>query len=130
MGEVQQMTDGSIFASVGNDFGFEQIFARQVRRLDEAGDVAIGISTSGNSPNVLGGLKAAREASLSTVMLTGGTRGEAAKVADIVLVTPLKSVWQIQECHIALIHVICGGGGDVGGRVEGVSQRSAGYDNR
>ena len=101
-------TNGSIFTSIGNDFGFEEIFARQVKALGRAGDVAIGISTSGNSPNVLEGLKAAREASLSTIVLTGGTGGEAAKLADIALVAPSKTVWQIQECHTALIHVMCG----------------------
>jgi D-sedoheptulose 7-phosphate isomerase len=101
-------TNGSIFTSIGNEFGFEEIFARQVKALGRAGDVAIGISTSGNSPNVLEGLKAAREASLSTIVLTSGTGGEAAKLADIALVAPSKTVWQIQECHTALIHVMCG----------------------
>jgi D-sedoheptulose 7-phosphate isomerase len=101
-------TDSSILTSVGNDFGFEQVFARQVMTLGHAGDVAIAISTSGNSPNVLEGLKAAREANISTIVFSGGAGGEAIKYADIALIAPANIVWQIQECHAAMIHVICG----------------------
>jgi len=101
-------TNSSIVTSVGNDYGFEQIFARQVRALGRGGDVAIGISTSGNSPNVLEGMKAARTMGILTIALTGGAGGELVKMADIAIVAPSSAVWQIQECHIAMIHVICG----------------------
>jgi D-sedoheptulose 7-phosphate isomerase len=101
-------TDSSVLTSLGNDYGFEQVFARQVKALSRAADVAIGISTSGNSLNVLEGLKTAREMGMSTIVLSGGTGGEAAKLADVALIAPSKIVWQIQECHTAVIHVICG----------------------
>jgi hypothetical protein len=71
--------------------------------------VAIGISTSGNSPNVLEGMKAARVMGILTIALTGSAGGELVKMADIAILAPSRGVWQIQECHIALIHVICGG---------------------
>jgi D-sedoheptulose 7-phosphate isomerase len=106
---VALTTDSSIVTSVGNDYGFEQIFARQVRSLGRAGDVAIGISTSGTSPNVLEGMKAARAMGILTIALTGGAGAELVKMADITIVAPSRVVWQIQESHIALIHVICGG---------------------
>ena len=101
-------TDTSVLTSLGNDYGFEQVFARQLRALGRAADVAIGISTSGNSRNVLEGLKTAREIGLSTIVLSGGSGGEAARVADVSLIAPSTIVWQIQECHTALIHLICG----------------------
>ena len=100
--------DSSIVTALGNDFGFETIFARQMKALGRAGDVAIGISTSGNSANVVEGLKTARELKLSTILLTGGNGGAAGKEAEVVLTAPSNVVWQIQECHTAMIHVICG----------------------
>jgi D-sedoheptulose 7-phosphate isomerase len=101
-------TDSSICTSVGNDYGFVEIFARQVTALGRAGDVAIAISTSGNSANVVEGLKAAQAAGLVRIVLSGGTGGEAVKLADVALIAPSKIVWQIQESHTAMIHVICG----------------------
>jgi D-sedoheptulose 7-phosphate isomerase len=102
-------TDSSVLTAIGNDFGFEQIFARQIRALGRPGDVAIGISTSGRSANVLEGIKAAREVGLSTIALTGGSGGELAKLADIALVVPSATTAVIQECHIALLHAMCEG---------------------
>jgi len=92
-------TDSSILTAIGNDFGFDQIFARQIVALGSAGDVAVGISTSGNSPNVLEGLKAARKAGLRTIVLGGGSGGKAAELAEVALIAPSTIVWQIQECH-------------------------------
>jgi D-sedoheptulose 7-phosphate isomerase len=102
-------TDSSVLTAIGNDFGFEQIFARQIRALGRPGDVAIGISTSGRSANVLEGIEAAREMGLTTIALTGGSGGELAKLADIVLVVPSTTTAVIQECHIALLHAMCEG---------------------
>jgi len=102
-------TDSSVLTAIGNDFGFEQIFARQIRALGRPGDVAIGISTSGRSRNVLEGIKAAREMGLTTIALTGGSGGELAKLTDIVLLVPSTATAIIQECHIALLHAMCEG---------------------
>jgi D-sedoheptulose 7-phosphate isomerase len=102
-------TDSSVLTAIGNDFGFEQIFARQIRALGRPGDVAIGISTSGRSANVLEGMKAAREAGLSTIALTGGSGGELAGLSDIALIVPSDRTAIIQECHIALLHAMCEG---------------------
>lgn len=102
-------TDSSVLTAIGNDFGFEQIFARQIRALGRPGDVTIGISTSGRSANVLEGIRAAREMGLTTIALTGGSGGELAKLADIVLVVPSTTTAFIQECHIALLHAMCEG---------------------
>jgi D-sedoheptulose 7-phosphate isomerase len=102
-------TDSSVLTAIGNDFGFEHIFARQIRALGRPGDVALGISTSGLSANVLEGIKAAREMGLTTIALTGGSGGELAKLADIALVVPSTTTAIIQECHIALLHAMCEG---------------------
>lgn len=100
-------TDSSVLTAIGNDFGFEQIFARQIRALGRPGDVAIGISTSGRSANVLEAIKAARETGLITIALTGGLGGELAGLADIALLVPSNRTATIQECHIALLHAMC-----------------------
>jgi D-sedoheptulose 7-phosphate isomerase len=100
--------DSSVLTAIGNDFGFEQIFARQIRALGKPGDVAVGISTSGRSANVLEGIRAARGMGLTTVALTGGSGGELAELADIALLVPSNRTATIQECHIALLHAICG----------------------
>jgi D-sedoheptulose 7-phosphate isomerase len=100
-------TDSSVLTAIGNDFGFEQIFARQIRALGRPGDVAIGISTSGQSANVIEGIKAAREMGLTTIALTGGSGGELAGLADIALLVPSNRTATIQECHIALLHAMC-----------------------
>jgi len=100
--------DSSVLTSLGNDFGMAAVFAKQVQALGRAGDLAVGISTSGESPNVVEGLKAARAAGMATMLLGGGTGGKAAAFADVTLLAPTREVWQIQECHVAMIHVICG----------------------
>jgi len=100
-------TNTSILTALGNDYGFEQIFARQVRALGRRGDVAIVISTSGRSPNVLEGARAARKLGLTTIALTGGAGDRLLRVVDIALRVPSKNVARIQECHIALGHILC-----------------------
>jgi len=96
----------SAVTAIGNDYGFDQVFSRQVEALGAKGDVAIGISTSGNSPNVLQGLIAARKKGLHTVAFTGGSGGKMMGAADHCICAPSKETPRIQECHILIGHVI------------------------
>ena len=100
-------TDSSILTAVGNDYGFDRVFARQLEALGRAGDVAIGISTSGNSPNVLEGIKAAKRERLITIGLSGKDGGMLAKEADLTITISSSSTAKIQECHIAVGHLFC-----------------------
>jgi D-sedoheptulose 7-phosphate isomerase len=102
-------TDTSILTSVGNDYGYEQVFARQVRALARPGDVVIAISTSGNSPNVLAATVAARDLGAVTVGLTGGAAG-GGKLAGLVqhhFNVPHPSTARVQEIHIMVGHILC-----------------------
>ena len=96
----------SALTAIGNDYGFDQVFSRQIEALGAKGDVAIGISTSGNSPNVLQGLITARKLGLHTVAFTGGSGGKMMGVADHSICAPSKETPRIQECHILIGHVI------------------------
>ena len=100
-------TDSSILTAVGNDYGFDQIFARQVQALGHPGDVAIAISTSGNSPNIIEGVKAARKGYLKTIGLSGKDGGLLATEADVVITIASISTARIQECHITIGHLLC-----------------------
>jgi D-sedoheptulose 7-phosphate isomerase len=100
-------TDSSVLTAIGNDYGFDEIFARQVRALGRSGDVAIAISTSGRSRNVILAVEAAREAGLATVALTGGDGGNLAPIVDVAIVVPSATTARIQECHITIGHVLC-----------------------
>jgi D-sedoheptulose 7-phosphate isomerase len=100
-------TDSSILTSIGNDYSFDQIFEKQVLALGLPGDVLIGISTSGNSPNILLALKAAREKGITTVALTGNQGGKMVEWSDHALIVPSKDTPTIQETHILAIHTIC-----------------------
>jgi D-sedoheptulose 7-phosphate isomerase len=100
-------TDSSILTSIGNDYSFDQIFEKQVQALGLPGDVLIGISTSGNSPNILLALKAAREKGITTVALTGNQGGKMVEWSDHILIVPSKDTPTIQETHILAIHIIC-----------------------
>lgn len=100
-------TDSSILTSIGNDYGYEQLFARQVRALGQADDVFVGISTSGRSPNVLAGLRAAREYGLVTVGFAGENPGEMASFCDEVLRVPSSKTPFIQQVHITFGHIVC-----------------------
>ncbi len=99
-------TDTSFLTAYANDFGFEGTFARQVDALGQPGDVLMGISTSGNSRNVLAAAKAAQERQLSFIALTGETGGQMAETADLLIAVPSKITMHIQECHVALGHAI------------------------
>jgi D-sedoheptulose 7-phosphate isomerase len=100
-------TDIAAITSIANDYGFEELFARQVRAHGQKGDVAIAISTSGNSPNVLKGVEAARTCGLTTIGWTGGTGGKLAGLVDYLFVVPSTVTARIQESHITLGHVLC-----------------------
>lgn len=101
-------TDSSALTAAGNDMGFDQIFARQIAALGRAGDVAIGISTSGRSPNVLAALKTARGAGIATIGFTGRSGGEMAGLCDCLLRVPSETTARIQEMHITLGQMLCG----------------------
>ena len=100
-------TDTSILTAVGNDYSFRQVFARQVEALGRPGDVAFGISTSGESPNVLDALRAAAARGLRTVALTGRNGGEIGAAAEIHVNVPDENPARVQEVHRTLLHVIC-----------------------
>ena len=104
---VALTTDTSTLTAVANDYGYAAVFARQIEGLGRRGDVAIGITTSGNSPNVLAALRRAKALGLTTVALTGGTGGRAARVADHAIIIPSHSTPRIQEAHITLGHALC-----------------------
>ena len=99
-------TDTSALTAVGNDYGFDRVFARQIEALGRDGDVAIGISTSGNSPNVLRGLETAKARGLTTIALTG-RGGEAAKIAAHHIAVNEARTSRVQEVHATVLHVIC-----------------------
>jgi D-sedoheptulose 7-phosphate isomerase len=100
-------TDTSALTSIGNDYDFREIFARQLKALAREGDVAIAISTSGTSANVLRAVQAAREIPIHVIAFTGRGGGEMAKLSDIALVVPSDCTQHIQESHITVGHVIC-----------------------
>ena len=100
-------TNTSVVTAIGNDYGFDHVFRRQVEALARPGDVVVGISTSGNSPNVLTALDEARRRGLVTLALTGKDGGKLPGRAEVVLVVPSQDTQRIQECHIAILHAIC-----------------------
>ena len=100
-------TDTSALTAGGNDFGFDEVFVRLTEAYGRPGDILIGLSTSGNSPNVLNALRSARKRKLKTLALLGGDGGEIRQYADLAVVVPhTGSADRVQECHIAVGHVI------------------------
>lgn len=100
-------TDTSILTAIGNDYGFDVVFRRQVEALALPGDMVVGISTSGNSVNVLKALELAREKGCRTVTLLGKDGGSIKGVSDLALIVPSDDTPRIQEGHIAIIHIVC-----------------------
>ena len=100
-------TDSSILTSVSNDFAFNEIFSKQLKALGKKGDIAVGLSTSGNSPNVIRAIETAKEMGMKTVAFTGMDGGKLFKKADITLLVPSSSTPRIQEAHILIGHILC-----------------------
>ncbi len=109
---VALSTDSSILTAIGNDYGFDQVFARQVRALGQPGDVLLAISTSGNSPNVVEAVRAAQERDMSVIGLSGKGGGQLTALlrdVDVHLCVPHDRTARIQELHLLMIHCICDG---------------------
>ena len=100
-------TDTSILTAIGNDYGFDRVFHRQIEALAAPGDLVVGISTSGNSPNVLLALELAREKGCRTVGLLGKDGGSIKSVCDLALIVPTNDTPRVQEGHITIIHIVC-----------------------
>jgi D-sedoheptulose 7-phosphate isomerase len=100
-------TDSSVLTAIGNDYGFADVFERQVRALGRAGDVFIGLSTSGKSANVLAALRAARELGLVTVGFTGSSASDMRGLCDFVCAAPCEDTALIQQVHLVAAHVLC-----------------------
>jgi len=107
MPAIALTTDTSILTSVGNDYGYEYIFARQIEALCRPEDLAIGITTSGNSANVVNAMQVAKEIGAATVGLTGGTGGKLTTICDYNLIMPSNVTARIQEAHIFVGHCLC-----------------------
>jgi D-sedoheptulose 7-phosphate isomerase len=100
-------TDTSVLTSIANDYAFDRVFVRQIEAFGSAGDVALGISTSGASASIVKGLEAARSRGMKTIALTGRDGGAAGRAADIHVNVPDDTTARIQEVHATLIHAIC-----------------------
>lgn len=100
-------TDTSILTAIGNDYGYEKLFSRQIQALGNEGDIFIGISTSGNSPNVVAALEECKKKGIYTIGLTGQAGGEMAELCDITIKVPSMETPRIQESHILIGHIIC-----------------------
>ena len=105
---VALTTDTSALTAIGNDLGFDLLFSRQVQAVGRAGDVAIGISTSGRSSNVLAGLQAAKDMDITAAAFGGGDGGDLVGLADPLILIPSTTTARIQEMHIAVGHMLCG----------------------
>jgi D-sedoheptulose 7-phosphate isomerase len=99
--------DGTVVTCIANDFGYEELFARQVQALVDKADVVVAFSTSGNSENILRGLRAAKEKSAITVALLGKGGGKAAPLADHTLIIPTDTTAFVQEMHMMIVHLLC-----------------------
>lgn len=104
---VSLTTDTSALTSIGNDYGFDHVFARQLEALARRGDVLIGLSTSGSSTNVVRAFEKARQMDVATIAFVGPQGGELADLADVCLAAPGEATSVVQECHIAALHAMC-----------------------
>jgi D-sedoheptulose 7-phosphate isomerase len=99
--------NASVLTCIGNDYGYDRVFSRQLEAMASAGDVAVGLTTSGNSPNVLLALELARKIGMKTVVFTGSGGGKCAALADVLLDVPSTHTARIQEAHAVIYHTIC-----------------------
>jgi D-sedoheptulose 7-phosphate isomerase len=104
---VALTTDSSVVTAIANDYGYENVFERQVEANAVKGDVVVGISTSGNSPNVIKAIKKAKQLGCKTIGLTGKEGGKMIDLCDVTIVVPSDNTPRIQEAHIAIIHILC-----------------------
>jgi len=104
---VALTTDSSIITAAGNDFSFECIFARQIEALGQPGDIFLGISTSGNSKNILQGIQQAKQMNMTTIGFSGNGGGQMRSLCDHNVIIPSEVTMNIQECHLALEHIFC-----------------------
>jgi D-sedoheptulose 7-phosphate isomerase len=104
---ISLSTDTSILTALANDYGYEKVFSRQIEALGQAGDIAIGISTSGNSPNVVEAVDAARSKGLFTVGFTGEMGGKLKDRVEVLFSVPSRQTPRVQETHLLLGHIIC-----------------------
>ena len=100
-------TDTSNLTAIGNDYGYDKVFSRQLEGMGQSGDLFIGISTSGNSQNIINAFEVAKQKGITTVALVGRDGGVMAKMADMAIVVPSESTPRIQESHILIGHIIC-----------------------
>lgn len=107
LASIALTTDTSILTAIGNDYGYEKLFSRQIEANGQPGDVFIGISTSGNSKNVVNALLAAKEIGITTVGFTGESGGQMKEICDFCLCMPSRETPRIQEGHILMGHIIC-----------------------
>jgi phosphoheptose isomerase len=107
MPAIALTTDSSVMTAIANDFGFENIFERQIAAFGKPGDVVLAISTSGNSENLVCGLRYAHREQMKTLALTGGAGGKLASIADVSICVPSEDVQRIQEAHLTIEHILC-----------------------
>ncbi len=107
LASIALTTNTSVITSIANDYGYEEIFSRQVEAIGSDNDIVIGISTSGNARNVISGLLEAKKMGLMTIALTGSGGGEMATIVDIALIVPSDNTARIQEAHIVIGHIVC-----------------------
>ncbi len=100
-------TDSSILTATGNDFGFDHLFERQIEALGQPGDIFLGISTSGNSKNIINALHQAKKMDITTIGFTGNGGGQMRDLCDHNIIIPSDTTMNIQECHLALEHIFC-----------------------
>lgn len=104
MAAISLVADATALTCIGNDYGFEQVFARQVEALARPGDVLVGFTTSGNSPNILAAFAAAKQAGAKTILLGGKDGGRARGLCDFELIVPAENTARIQEVHTLILH--------------------------
>lgn len=105
---ISLTTDTSVLTAIGNDYGYKYVFSRPLKGIGKKGDVLVGISTSGNSQNIIAAFETAKELGITTVAFTGNSGGKMKEIADITLNVPSDITNNIQEMHIACGHLICG----------------------
>ncbi len=104
---ISLSSDLSAITAIANDYGYEFVFSRQLEGIGAKGDVFIGLSTSGNSPNIISALRAAKKSGIKTISLIGKNGGKMKGMADIDIIVPSDNTPRIQECHLMMMHIIC-----------------------